>query len=159
MHRQSTTWCVYLGMEDSDLFSSCLGSDSIDFRDGFEIEHCTAAALEWIEWEEKVHTRYNLFSDSPTSAYCEKTSEMTSMDIDSGSIVNLAPCTVSSTTTAITHPCRSDSVQTNPPSESERSSELAAPENENTESLEILTSKKQRCYFDSDTLALKHNPK
>lgn len=139
-------------MEDGDLFSSCLGGDSIDFRDSFGIEQCTAAALEWIEWEEKVHTRYNLFSDSPTSVYYEKISEATLLDTDRGNTV--ARCAVA--TAPVTHPCHPDSVPTNPPSEEERPSEPAAPDGEGT--LESLSSNKQRCYFDSDTLALKHNP-
>lgn len=135
------------------MFSSCLGGDSIDFRDSFGIEQCTAAALEWIEWEEKVHTRYNLFSDSPTSVYYEKISEATLLDTDRGNTV--ARCAVA--TAPVTHPCHPDSVPTNPPSEEERPSEPAAPDGEGT--LESLSSNKQRCYFDSDTLALKHNPK
>ena len=157
----TTTWC--LGMEeDSELLSSCLDSDCIDLRDSFGIDHCTAATLEWIEWEEKVHTRYNLFGDSPTSACCEKSCEMTSMDTYGGSTVHSTPSTVSSTLTTATvntHPCRSDSIQTNPPSEGERPSEGGGTDGENVESLETMSSKKQRCYFDSDTLALKHNPK
>lgn len=136
---------------ESDLFSPCLGGDSIDFRDSFGIEQCTAAALEWIEWEEKVHTRYNLFSESPTSVYCEKASEATPLDTDGVNTVTSARCAVA--TAPVTRASHPDSVPTNPPSEGERLSEPAAPDSDS------MSSNKQRCYFDSDTLALKHNPK
>lgn len=143
-------------MEDGELFTSCLGGDSIDFRDSFGIEHCTSAALEWIEWEEKVHTRYNLFSDSPVSAYCEKGSETASLDTDGGSTANSAPDAILSSSAPVAH---SAGVPPHPLSVAgERTNAPAATDGESTEPLEGLSSNKQRCYFDSDTLALKHNP-